>query len=89
MKIIEGFTLRTLVGEHIVTGEGLKQVNFNKMISLNDSAAYLWQAVEGKEFTVQTLTDLLLEKYDIDAQTASKDAEKLAKAWIEAGIVEE
>ena len=35
MKIKEGFKLRTIVGEHIVTGEGLSQVNFNKIISLN------------------------------------------------------
>lgn len=89
MKIIDGFILRTLVGEHIVTGEGLKQINFNKIVSLNESAAYLWEKVEGKEFTVKTLTDLLLEKYEVDEKTASEDAAALAKSWIEAGIVEE
>ena len=51
MKIKEGFILRTICGEHIVVGEGLAQVNFNKMLSLNESAAYLWKEAEGKEFT--------------------------------------
>ena len=42
MRIKEGFTLRTICGEHVVIGEGLAQVNFTKMLSLNGSAAYLW-----------------------------------------------
>jgi hypothetical protein len=89
MKIIEGFRLRKLGKEHIVVGEGLAQVNFNKMVSLNDSAAYLWEAVAGKDFTVGTLTDLLLERYDVSEEIAARDAAALAKAWIEAGVVAE
>lgn len=89
MKIIEGFRLRKLGKEHIVVGEGLAQVNFNKMISLNESAAYLWQAVEGKDFTVADLTALLLERYDVSEEIAAKDAAALAQAWVEAGVVAE
>lgn len=89
MKIIEGFRLRRLGKEFIVTGEGVAQINFNKMISLNSSAAYLWEAVEGKEFTVEDLANLLLEKYEVEESIARNDAEALAKAWVEAGIVAE
>ena len=89
MKQIEGFKLRPLGGEFIVTGEGPSQVNFNKMISLNESAAYLWKAVQDKEFTVEDLTRLLLDEYDVDEATASKDAKALAEKWIEGGIVAE
>ena len=65
MKIVEGFRLRPLGKEFIVTPESVAQINFNKMISLNSSAAYLWKSVEGKEFTAETLRDLLLERYDV------------------------
>ena len=88
MKIKEGFKLRALLGEHIVTGEGLEQVNFNKIISLNDSAAYLWEQVIGKDFTAGTLTDLLLDKYDVTPERAAADAGKLVKAWQDAGLLE-
>ena len=88
MKIKEGFKLRTIVGEHIVTGEGLAQVNFNKIISLNETAAYLWEHVSGREFSVEDLTKLLLDEYDVDEATASKDAAAIADKWIEIGIVE-
>ena len=89
MKIIDGFRLRKLGKEHIVVGEGLGQVNFNKMISLNESAAYLWESVEGKDFTVDDLVALLLERYDVDPEVARHDAQVLANAWLEAGVVSE
>lgn len=89
MRIKEGFTLRSIVGQYVVIGEGISQVNFNKMITLNDSAAYLWQSVEGKEFSVEDLTRLLTDKYEVDEEKAAADAAALAGKWIEAGIVEE
>ncbi|MBQ3723109.1 MAG: PqqD family protein [Bacteroidales bacterium] len=89
MKIIEGFRLRKLGKEHIVVGEGLAQVNFNKMISLNASAAYLWESVEGKDFTVDDLVSLLLDKYEVEEEIARRDAEALAQAWLEAGVITE
>lgn len=88
MKIKDGFILRTICGEHVVVGEGLAQVNFNKMLSLNSSAAYLWEAVTGKEFTVEDLTRLLTEKYDVSAERAAEDAAKVAEIWIREGVVE-
>ena len=39
MRTKEGFVLRELMGEHILTGEGLAQINFNRIVSMNESAA--------------------------------------------------
>ena len=89
MRIKEGFTLRSIVGQYVVIGEGIEQVDFNKMITMNDSAAYLWQGVEGKDFTVEDLTKLLTDKYDVAEEKAASDAAKIAAKWIEAGIVTE
>ena len=88
MKKIEGFKMRQLCKEYIVLPESSKLVNFNKMISFNSSAAYLWEAVGDKEFSVEDLTKLLLDKYEVDPQTAGNDAGKIAESWINAGIVE-
>ncbi|WP_281962357.1 PqqD family protein [Bacteroides nordii] len=88
MKIIEGFRLRQVMRQPTVIGEGIGQVNFNKLITLNATAAYLWQAVEGKEFTVEQLAELLTERYGIDMTTAQKDAIAIAKEWIGSGIVQ-
>ena len=89
MKIIEGFVLRPLGEEFIVIGEGIAQINFNKMVSLNSTAAYLWENVEGKDFTVEDLTKLLTDQYEVSEEQAAADAATLAAKWIEAGIVTE
>ena len=88
MKIKEGFILRSICGEYIVVGEGLAQVNFNKMLSLNESAAYLWKEVEGNEFTPEDLVQLLLDKYDVSREQATADVEKLTATWVKEGVVE-
>lgn len=88
MKIKEGFKLRPLGKEHVVTCESVSLVNFNKVISLNSSATYLWESIQGKEFTVDTLTDLLLEKYDVEREIAASDAAKLIQQLVDAGVVE-
>ena len=88
MKIKEGFVLRTICGQSVVSGEGRDQVNFSKLVSLNDSAAYLFKAVGNEEFTPERLADLLLEEYDVDRERALRDAETLCAQWKEIGIAE-
>lgn len=88
MKIKEGFVLRTICGQSVVSGEGKDNVNFSKLVSLNDSAAYLFKAVQGREFTAETLADLLREEYEVDFERALADAEKLCAQWMEIGIAE-
>jgi hypothetical protein len=87
MRIIDGFILRNVMGQATIVGEGVGQIDFNKLITLNDSAAYLWQSVEGKEFDMQTLANLLVDKYGIDQDTALTDAKAIANKWIEIGVV--
>ena len=88
MIIKEGFVLRTICGQNVVSGEGTSQVNFSKLVSLNDTAAYLFKAVQGREFTAETLANLLLDEYEVDRETALKDAERLCAQWKEIGIAE-
>ena len=89
MRLIKGFRLRPLGKDFIVTPESVEQINFNKMISLNSSAAYLWESVEGRDFTAGDLKQLLLDRYEVEEDIAARDAEAIARTWIESGIAEE
>ena len=80
--------MRKLGTEHIVLAEGANLVNFNKMISFNESAAYLWENLQG-EFTVEDLSKLLTQKYDVDSQTALADSANIAQSWLKAGLITE
>lgn len=88
MKIKDGFTLRSLCGEHIVIAEGLALVDFNKMLSLNDSAAYLWEQVKDKDFEIEDLVTLLTDRYEVSTDRAREDATTMVDIWRENGILE-
>ena len=88
MKIKEGFILRPICGQNVISGEGSANVNFSKLVSLNETAAYLFKSLQGKDFTTEDMADLLLEQYEVDRETALKDAETLCAQWKEIGIAE-
>jgi hypothetical protein len=88
MKIKKGFRLRTVCGENIIVAEGIENIDFSRIITMNESAAYLWNKIEGLDFDAKMLCNLLQEEYDIDEATALKDAETLIHHWMEAGIIE-
>ncbi len=87
MKTIKGFRLRELGGDYILIGESAELVNFDRIITFNEVAAYLWQQVKGKEFDVETLTQLLLAEYEVSEDIAREDAQATIEDWKEIGII--
>ncbi len=79
--------MRTLGNEFILVDEGSNLTDFNRMISLNASAALLWEAVQDKEFDAETLINLLIEEYDINREVAEKDVASLLETWKKAEII--
>ena len=89
MKINEGFVLREMCGEYIIIGIGIENIDFSRVISLNDSAAYLWNSVKDTDFTLEKMVALLMKEYDVDEATALADATALVRQWISVGVVSE
>lgn len=89
MKTRKNFVLKEVCGEYIIISEGEENIDFTKIISMNESSAYLWNSVQDQEFTTETLAQKLVEEYDIDKETALRDATLLASQWLKSGIVEE
>ncbi len=87
MKTKKGFVLRSLGREFILVAEGLEAADVNKLISMNESAAFLWKSVEGKEFDANTLIALLMEEYGITREVAEKDVTSLLETWKRADII--
>ena len=89
MKIKKGFVLRQVCGENVITGEGLETINFGKLLSLNETAAWLWQqAAEMGDFTVEALTAKLCETYEVAEDRAQQDVAAIVKQWQDVGVIE-
>lgn len=88
MKAKPGFKLRSVCGENIIVAEGEENIDFSNIISMNESSAYLWQNIQGKEFTHEDLVGLLTQEYEVGEATAMKDVKALTELWLQAGIIE-
>lgn len=88
MRTKKGFNLRSICGENILVAEGIENIDFSNIISMNESSAWLWQQVQGKDFDAQTLAELLTQEYEVDMETALADTQQLLGLWQKAGIVE-
>ena len=87
MKAKSGFNLRTVCGKNIIVAEGEENIDFSNIISMNESSAYLWKNIQGKDFTHEDLVKLLTEEYEVDEATALKDVKALTDLWNQAGII--
>lgn len=66
MRIKDGFELREICGEHVILSHGMDNIDFSKIISLNETAAFLWKEAVGKEeISEEELTATLLEAYEL------------------------
>ncbi len=89
MKIKKGFELQEVCGEFIIVPAGIENVDFSKIISLNETAADIWKGVaEMNEFSIDDMVSILMEQYDVDEQTAREDCSKIAERWKEMELTE-
>lgn len=89
MKKKPGFALRSVCGEKFLIAEGVDNIDFSKLIALNESSVYLWTSLaDGEEFTEETLVELLMKEYEVSREQASEDVAALCRSMIEAEIVE-
>lgn len=87
MKKKDGMVLREVCGEKVLVGEGLGAVDFGRLISLNDTAAYIWEQFNG-EADIDSLTQALCKEYEVEEEVARHDVEAILEEWIKAGVVE-
>lgn len=88
MKAKPGFNLRVVCGENIIVAEGEENIDFSNIISMNESSAYLWKNIQGKDFTHADLVKLLTDEYEVDEATALHDVKVLTDLWQQAGIID-
>lgn len=69
MKIKGGFVLKAIADSYMVVPLGSYVKEFNSIIKLNESGAFLWSQLESEK-NENELIDAMLSEYDIDENTA-------------------
>ncbi|MBE6986958.1 MAG: PqqD family protein [Ruminococcaceae bacterium] len=88
MKLSENFALRQVAGTWVVMPLGDATLDFNGMMTLNDTGAFLWKALEqgsDKEALVAALT----AEYAVDAERAATDVAEFITMLANAGCLVE
>lgn len=88
MKIKDGFLLRQVAGVNMVIPIGQASVNFNAMITLNDSGTFLWNCLED-DLSADELIKKMLDEYEVDSATAKSDVYEFIDRLKQADILED
>ncbi|WP_312789799.1 PqqD family protein [Sphingobacterium sp.] len=89
MKLRSDLILRTIGSDHLIVDPSQDMVDLSTVYTLNSSAAWLWEELKGKEFTMDTIVELLCENYDVSKEQAQSDAEILLQDFQKQGLVEQ
>ena len=77
MKIKEGFIIKKLGIGYIVVTVGNASKDFNGVIRLNETGAFLWKSIQDGADSREKLIQAMLERYeDLDQETAEKDLDE-------------
>ena len=87
MKIKDNFVLRQVADTWVVLPLGAATLDFNGMLTLNESGVLLWQALE-KGGGQEELTGVLLAEYEVSREQASADVREFLDTLIRAGCVD-
>jgi len=89
MKLKSGFNLRDICGEKVLVAEGLENIDYSRIINLNETAAYLWENLADSDFEVEDMVTLLTNEYDVPNDVALEDCRELVSQWREAELIAE
>ncbi len=87
MKLKEGFVLRQVAGSWVVLPLGETSVNFNGMLSLNETGALLWQVLE-RGGDRETMVEALTAEYEVDNAVAADNVEEFLQTLEKVGCLE-
>lgn len=88
MKKNPNYILRNIAGDAVLISTGKAAQNFNGMMTLNETAAFVWDHLDDAG-SRERLVELVLENYDVDPEEARRDVFGLVGAMVSLGIVED
>lgn len=87
MKIREGFLLREVAGNTVIVPVGSDSVDFNGIITINETGRFLWDLLsEGIE--KEELLEKFLAEYKVDVEDAKEDIRAFIQTLLDNGVMD-
>lgn len=87
MKINENFLLRNVADTWVVIPIGQEMVDFNGIINLNETGAFLWEKLhDGAD--IPALAKALTEEYEVSLAEARADVEVFCRKLMDVGCLQ-
>lgn len=86
MKIDKEFVLREIAGDYILVPVGDTALHFNGLITVNEVGAFLWEKLQS-ETNRETLIQSVLDEYEVDEVTVTRDVDEFLGQLTQAEII--
>lgn len=87
MKIKDGLMLYEVAGSYVVVPAGDEALDFNGMVTLNETGAFLWKQLD-QGCDQARLVESLLDEYEVSPEQAQKSVEDFVAKIQENGFAQ-
>lgn len=88
IKIKQGFEIRTICGENLIVPLGKHNIDFSKVIYLNETSMFIWRLIEKGVNGVDEIVEAMTEVYNVERETCLNDVNEFLDSLIENNIIE-
>lgn len=88
MKIKDGFVLEKVGGAYLAVAVGSRTKDFNGLVRMNGTGAFLWDLLSKNEMTKEELLSKVLAEYEVGEEQARGDIDAFEKTLRDNGILE-
>ena len=81
------YEIKKLGKETILYSKDSKNVYFSSIITFSESAEFLFLNMKGKVISLDNVVNIMLDEYEVDKTTATKDCIDLLTLWFALGII--
>lgn len=89
LKMKPGYLVQEIAGEKILIAGLSENINYSRMLVLNESAAELVNILIAKSVSIEDLVKILTDNYRVDAEQAREDVEKLLRDLEQQNVLEQ
>ena len=88
MNIKKGFELRDVCGEKVIIASGLENLDFTKLISVNETGADIWNLLLEGATNEEDLIAKFLDLYEGGEEQMRREVSAFLKELAEIGVLE-